>query len=1041
MTDVKVRFSADDQATEVARKLLEVMKGLDREQRAAAAATNGLAKPTRDAATGFERMRTAIVGLRNTGGVDAISKRVAILAQGLTSASTRAQSLTRLTAAEGQLQRALAAGNLTLEQRITLERTLRQVQSTIAGGSGLTSPTAAIAGFQRLTGILGALGVTLSALSFGRFVKDAIDAADALGELSQRTGASTESLSVLADVAEKSGSDTATLATGLRNLARQVEALRQGNVEARETFRALGLSAADLEGLSIDQIFIRVADAQAKFADGSGKVTAAVRLFGRAGDELIPTLNTLANGGFARSREELERLGAVIGGDAARQADEFNDKMADLRRSGQGLALLLGTTLIPALTAFADRVIAIVRAIREFREKVPQAGRDLSAFTGGAVGAFTGFSALLGPGGDVPLAAETTGGKILELTKRLLGLKTAADAARESARDILPTLAPVVVTAPDRPDVNLADPAAARAARQAELTAAAQHARDLLAVEQASIAQQAQANEARFAQGLSSIAQYYAARVAIAQRGTQAELRTLEAEKARLQSSPLAEDTQAARIQRSAEVKSLEEQIARVKIEGATALATLDEQRRVATKAALAELGSLQAQLFRAQGEDLKAAQIEIAQAADRFAETLRSQGFGTAVVADLRTAFSTLFTDKAAFDAQQRAAEREFQQLAIQRAAIQEQARQGVISERDAQLQILGLERERLPALRQAADLMQAFAERVGDPALLAAAAQIRAQLDGMGVAIQESTRLAANFGSNLRDAAQGEVANFLGSTINEVESLGDAFRQLGAAIAGSFQRIAAEILATKLFEKIGGLFGANSVDSGAVKLGAAATALTASAGSVTSAGATVGAGAISLGTSAGSLATSGGILLSAAAALTAAAAALAAAGTGQSIASFAQAGLGAARGALGFASGGYVRGPGTGTSDSIPARLSHGEFVQPARVTRYYGVEGMEAIRRMAIPREVLINWSQGLRTPPVRSIDSVGVPKFAEGGLVVQPQAAPTTTSRTDTLRAVLELSPDLVVRELTSTRGVKALTQLMQRHKSQFRAALG
>lgn len=40
----------------------------------------------------------------------------------------------------------------------------------------------------------------------------------------------------------------------------------------------------------------------------------------------------------------------------------------------------------------------------------------------------------------------------------------------------------------------------------------------------------------------------------------------------------------------------------------------------------------------------------------------------------------------------------------------------------------------------------------------------------------------------------------------------------------------------------------------------------------------------------------------------------------------------------ATGFATGGYVSGPGTGTSDSINARLSNGEYVMPAKQTRQY-------------------------------------------------------------------------------------------------------
>ena len=42
-------------------------------------------------------------------------------------------------------------------------------------------------------------------------------------------------------------------------------------------------------------------------------------------------------------------------------------------------------------------------------------------------------------------------------------------------------------------------------------------------------------------------------------------------------------------------------------------------------------------------------------------------------------------------------------------------------------------------------------------------------------------------------------------------------------------------------------------------------------------------------------------------------------------------------------YQDGGQVRGPGTGTSDSIPARLSDGEFVLPADTVRKVGVKSL--------------------------------------------------------------------------------------------------
>lgn len=56
---------------------------------------------------------------------------------------------------------------------------------------------------------------------------------------------------------------------------------------------------------------------------------------------------------------------------------------------------------------------------------------------------------------------------------------------------------------------------------------------------------------------------------------------------------------------------------------------------------------------------------------------------------------------------------------------------------------------------------------------------------------------------------------------------------------------------------------------------------------------------------------------------------------------------------GVPGFATGGLISGPGTGTSDSILARLSTGEFVQKNAAVRYYGVDFMHAINNLRLPK----------------------------------------------------------------------------------------
>lgn len=88
-------------------------------------------------------------------------------------------------------------------------------------------------------------------------------------------------------------------------------------------------------------------------------------------------------------------------------------------------------------------------------------------------------------------------------------------------------------------------------------------------------------------------------------------------------------------------------------------------------------------------------------------------------------------------------------------------------------------------------------------------------------------------------------------------------------------------------------------------------------------------------------------------------------------------------------YATGGFVRGPGTGTSDSIPAMISNGEYVQKQRAVSYYGVPFMNALNNMQIPRNLFA--SGGYAGPSVArssSFDSGSLARV-EGLLAVIAQ----------------------------------------------------
>lgn len=117
-------------------------------------------------------------------------------------------------------------------------------------------------------------------------------------------------------------------------------------------------------------------------------------------------------------------------------------------------------------------------------------------------------------------------------------------------------------------------------------------------------------------------------------------------------------------------------------------------------------------------------------------------------------------------------------------------------------------------------------------------------------------------------------------------------------------------------------------------------------------------------------------------------------------------------------FAAGGYVTGPGTSTSDSIPARLSAGEFVMKASAVRALGVEFLDALNNTGFT----VNRSR-----------LAG--HYADGGLV-QP-----TPFSGGSFEATLALEDGLVLKHLGSPEGHRVLVNFISKNKKTVRQLLG
>lgn len=272
--------------------------------------------------------------------------------------------------------------------------------------------------------------------------------------------------------------------------------------------------------------------------------------------------------------------------------------------------------------------------------------------------------------------------------------------------------------------------------------------------------------------------------------------------------------------------------------------------------------------------------------------------------------------------------AQQALEQLANQRERINQDVELGITTQREGQLEIARIEAARLPVMQELAAAALTAAQASGDPALIAQAEQLNLQLGQIAVSVAKAEDGWIRFREQASQAIGDDLVNWLTDGIKQVDSLGDAFRQLGDTILATLQRIAVEQFIRPQIESwIGSLFG---MFGGSAMSGLSPVSITA-----------------------------------------------------QRIPGY------GAGGQIDATGGGLIRGPGTGTSDSIaaitttgkPLLVSNREFIVRAAVVRQPGM--LDLLRRL----------NAGLPRPSLPA----DLPRFAEGGLIGST-GGPVGTSQT-------------------------------------------
>lgn len=860
---------------------------------------------------------------------------------------------------------------------------------------------------RSINGLLGTLGLAVSAAGLGAMVKASLDSADSLSKLSQRVGITVESLSTLIPVADLAGVSGEKFEGGLRKLATRMLDAATGSDEAARGFAAVGVSIQNQDGTlrATDQVLLDLTDRFKAMPDGAQKTALAVDLFGKSGADLIPFLNQGRDGVEALTTE-LQALGVQIGGDTAAQAEVFNDSLAKVRLAITSIGNRVIEAFLPAMNDMANGMVESAKqggSLRAILDGVVLVLKTLAQGAATVGKAFVALGEAIGAGMAAAveaLSGNVSGAKaiITELKGSLVQRLDELASFRDSLFDPKPVevRAPTIVADPtliDRlrtPGRATGDNGAARLA-----LAKAQADADLKLLKDALDRQSRDLDEALDGR-LISLADYYAAKSALETREIDAEIartQTLLAEQRRIATG----SDEGERLKARAEVTKIEADLIvlnnkRADVEVANARKAADAERELADALTQAreELAQITGQ---ASAADRQAA-IERGYRDLKARLLAENDADGVSLIdrlIDVKAAQANL----AALEAEWRVMT---ERLRNAQEAIQTQQQAGLLTEAQARQQIVALQQQSATEMERLLPTMQQAAQAIGPDAVVRVQAW-RNELERTKLVVDEMAplwnRIGESFGGALNGMITG-VQTWRSALANIFQQVADAFLQ--QIVIQPFQQWIA-MQARMLALKLGFVQQEQAVD-------AAASATTVAQKSAETT-AVVSMDAAKAG--AGAAASQASIPYVGPALAIAAMVAMVA----------------AVMGLLGntkkFASGGLVTGPGTSTSDSIPARLSAGEFVMNAAAVKRVGVDFLHSIN--------------GLSSGPRVSGHTLA---FAAGGLV--PEAPPQQAQR-QAVRIVNVIDPAMAADYLNSSSGEKTILNILQRNAGAVRQVLG
>ena len=362
--------------------------------------------------------------------------------------------------------------------------------------------------------------------------------------------------------------------------------------------------------------------------------------------------------------------------------------------------------------------------------------------------------------------------------------------------------------------------------------------------------------------------------------------------------------------------------------------------------------------------------------------------------------------------------------QQSIKEQSIQAQVTAGLITQIEAQSQLVDLHKQTAQELAKYLPTLQAMTALPGQVGENAQKALATLQLQ-----IAELNKTTDALTNAFKNGLQSGIQGSLDSLAKGTFELKDALLNLAQSILSSMAQVASKSLADIAMSQLSNLGKSlfSSITDTAVENTSAITSAELMGTAITTA---TNVGSIELGASLTTAMTTGtaGLTGAMAAAFSSGAATLYTAITSASAGSSAMSGLAGAA-TVAAATGGYISGPGTSTSDSIPARLSHGEFVVKAESVKKYGLDYFHAINTGRLHRYATGGLVSNVNSPKAPLLDDTQ-----------QRKSSPTVLSPVIQQELVIDAG-DMVSRGINSVTGGRAFKTFIRANKQTIKQDLG